>query len=276
MSARPPRSNIHCHTRFSDGQCTMEEMVQSAVRKGFVSLGFSEHAWAPYDGVVCIKQEDLPRYHSEFARLREQYAGQIELYLGLETDCYHVTPRDGLDYLIGAAHYLYDAGADAYYTVDYQPESFEKARDLIAGGDVREMLRLYFDHLLTYVERNGTEIIGHLDLVTKLNDRHHYFDQQSAWYRRLIGEVADRAAASGRIVEVNTGGIARGYKTEPYPSRELLGLLRELNVPVLLSSDAHSAENLDFWFDEAEDLLRKAGYRAVKQLRGGAFVDTEL
>lgn len=270
------QSNIHTHSRYSDGANTLEELVWAALDKGFVSLGFSEHAWAPYDGDVCIKKEDVPLYLAEAARLKAEYAGRIELYVGFEVDCYEHTPKAGLDFTIGSVHYLYDAAADAYYTIDYQPEQFEKARDRIAGGDVRELLRLYYGEVIRLTEEYRPDIVGHLDLITKLNGRHHYFDETSAWYRALVEDTARRLAAAGVIVEVNTGGIARGYKTEPYPSREFLALFRELGVPVLLSSDAHAAANLDFWFDESAALLREVGYRSAKRLEGGRFVDVEL
>lgn len=271
-----PRSNLHTHSKFSDGHDTPEAMVLAAIDKGFVSLGFSEHAWAPYDGEVCIKKEDIPLYFAEIARLKERYADRIEIYTGFEVDCYETTSKEGLDYTIGSAHYLRTADAQEYYPIDYKPELFEQARDRAAGGDMREMLQLYYDSLIHFIEWYRPDIVGHLDLITKLNDRHHYFDPESGWYRTLMREVAERVAATGCILELNTGGIARGYKEEPYPCRELLGMLRELKAPILISSDAHSAEHLDYWFDEAESLLREVGFRSVKLLQSGHFVDVAL
>lgn len=270
------RSNIHTHSRYSDGANTLEELVQTALARDFVSLGFSEHAWAPYDSACCIPKEDVPRYLAEAARLKERYTGQIELYIGFEVDCYEHTPKEGLDFTIGSVHYVYDEIRDAYYTIDYQPEMFEKARDLVAGGDVRELVRIYYDRLAGFVEQYRPDVVGHIDLIAKLNDRFRFFDAQSAWYRNQMGETAERISKTGSIVEVNTGGIARGYKTEPYPSREFLGMLRSLEVPVLFSSDAHAADHLDFWFDNAREILRDVGYRSHRRLQGGAFIEIEI
>lgn len=270
------RSNIHCHSVYSDGANTLEEMVLAAIGKGFVSLGFSEHAWTPYDGDCCIPKEDVPRYMAEAAALKEKYAGKIELYIGFELDSFEHTPKEALDFTIASSHYMYDGRAGAYYTIDYKTENFEKARDLIAGGDIRRMLAMYFDQLVGFARAYNPDVIGHLDLITKLNGGGRYWDEGSGWYRALMEKTAQRIAATGCIVEVNTGGITRGYKSGPYPSRELLGMLCALETPVLLSSDAHTAKTLDFWFDEAEALLRDVGYYSVKQLRGGKFVDVEL
>lgn len=271
------RSNIHCHSCYSDGRNTLEEMVLAAIDKGFVSLGFSEHAYTPYDGDCCISAGKIAPYLAEAAALREKYRGQIELYTGFELDShYALTPRDGLDFAIGSAHYMFDSAAGRYYTIDYRPEDFEKARDLVAGGDIRRMLALYFEQLLAFVRDCRPEVIGHVDLVTKLNHDSHYWDERSPWYQELLAMTVQSIAATGCIVEVNTGGISRGYKKAPYPSREMLGMLCALRVPVIISSDAHTADALDFWFDEAEMLLRDVGFDSVRQLRGGKFMEVEL
>lgn len=269
-------SNIHTHSSYSDGANTLEEMVQAALADGFVSLGFSEHAYAPYDTDCCIPEAEMPNYLAEMATLKAKYAGQIELYTGLEVDCYHPTSKKGLDFTIGSMHYIHDPVEDVYYSIDYLHEHFALARDHAAGGDIRRMAKLYYTTLLDFVEDDKPDVIGHLDLLVKLNGDGRYFDESSGWYRALLAETAERVAATGCIVEVNTGGIARGYRAEPYPSRELLSLLFQRKVPVMLNSDSHAVETLDFWFGEAAELLREVGYKAVCQLRGGRFVEVGL
>lgn len=269
-------SNIHSHSRYSDGENTLEEMVQAAIQKGFVSLGFSEHAYAPYDTECCMTQEDIPRYFAEAAQIKTKYAGQIELYTGLEVDAYTPADKTGLDFTIGSVHYIHDPAEDVYYSIDYRHEHFMQARDRAAGGDIRRLVQIYYTTLLDFARTYRPDVIGHLDLITKLNGDGRYFDEDSGWYRAQLVEVAEQVAETGCIVEVNTGGIARGYRPEPYPSRELLALLLARDVPVMLNSDAHTAQNLDYWFPQAVDLLREVGYRSVRQLRGGGFVEVGL
>jgi histidinol-phosphatase (PHP family) len=54
-------------------------------------------------------------------------------------------------------------------------------------------------------------IAGHLDLVRKFNAKHPYFDEDAKWYRDELIATADAVAASGKIAEVNTGAISRGW-----------------------------------------------------------------
>lgn len=75
-------SDLHTHTVFSDGLNTMEEMVRAAEAKVFSSIGFSDHSFTDFDRRYCIREEQLPQYHAEIRRLKEAYAGRIEVYAG--------------------------------------------------------------------------------------------------------------------------------------------------------------------------------------------------
>lgn len=270
------RQNLHTHSVFSDGANTPEEMVISAINKGFTGLGFSEHAYAPYDSDCCIKREQIPAYFAEIARLKQKYAGTLDIFLGFECDSYFDTPKDGLDFTIGSAHYIFDAQNAENLTIDYKPEIFERALKNAAGGDIKRLIALYYSNVAQFARAYKPDIVGHLDLIKKLNKGDRYFDPKSAWYGRMLDDVCEKIAESGCIVEVNTGGIARGYLDEPYPSPEILARLHVLQVPVTVSSDAHDANSLDFWFEEAETMLKQIGYRSIKQLTANGFVDVEI
>ena len=64
-------------------------------------------------------------------------------------------------------------------------------------------------------------------------------------------------------MELNTGGMARKAIDGIYPSEELLALLRKRDVPVTVSSDAHSARDIDFAYDTAIATAWQAGYREL-------------
>ena len=102
------------------------------------------------------------------------------------------------------------------------------------------------------VEKFNFEIVGHLDLVRKFNAKRPYFDEKADWYREEIGKTAAAVAKSGKIAEVNTGAISRGWLDDAYPSEEFRGMLREKGVKFILSSDAHAADAIDCAFDRFE------------------------
>ncbi|MBQ3981718.1 MAG: methionine adenosyltransferase domain-containing protein, partial [Treponema sp.] len=114
-------------------------------------------------------------------------------------------------------------------------------------------------------------IIAHCDLIKKQNGpkvKSPLFDQNSDWYKKEIALLADKIASAGVVAEVNVGGMARGYMATPFPHGELLSLLIQKNVPLTLSSDSHSAETLDFAFDETVQMLKKAGCKELAFIEG--------
>ena len=94
--------------------------------------------------------------------------------------------------------------------------------------------------------------------MRKFNAKHPYFDENAAWYREELERTADAVAASGKVAEVNTGAISRGWLDDAYPSQPFRDLLRARGVRFILSADAHAADTVDCAFDRfaaAEDYL---------------------
>ena len=99
------------------------------------------------------------------------------------------------------------------------------------------------------VESCDFDIIGHADLVRKFNTGSIFFDESQSWYKGEVEATADAIARSGKIVEVNTGAIFRGYLQDAYPSEFFRSLLRERGVDFILSSDAHSPDSIGYAFE---------------------------
>ena len=105
--------NLHTHTVFGDGKNTAEAMVLGAIAAGGQSLGFSEHIPLP-DGLDpegwSMEAADVPAYRAEVLRLREMYAGRLDIFLGLEQDMDSPAPAFPTDYLIGSVHSVWAEG----------------------------------------------------------------------------------------------------------------------------------------------------------------------
>ena len=68
------KTNFHTHTTFCDGKNTPEEMVQSAIEKGFSSLGFSVHSpmfYAPEHGIA---EENVDAYIADVRAMAKKYS----------------------------------------------------------------------------------------------------------------------------------------------------------------------------------------------------------
>jgi histidinol-phosphatase (PHP family) len=69
-------------------------------------------------------------------------------------------------------------------------------------------------------------------------------------------------ADKGTIVEINTGGYARGKTSSIYPSPWILERAHAYGIPVVVNSDAHSPDTLDVLFSESFTLMKEIGYKS--------------
>ena len=103
-----------------------------------------------------------------------------------------------------------------------------------------------------------------------------YFDENADWYKKKVEYVLDEIAKTDTIIEINTGGMSRGWTQTPYPSVPILERILAKNIPITISSDAHETKNIDFYFEESLGIARKVGFKSVKILDGGEFRDFKI
>lgn len=265
--------NLHTHTTFCDGKNTPEEMVLSAISLGMDALGFSGHApMAGSNEDWTIK--DIPGYRAEVLRLREKYAGQIEIFLGLEQD-FDSPPQTGSwDYVIGSVHQVQKE--NAWLSVDASAEEFVQAAEQHYAGDYFSFAEDYYRRVGEIADRTGCQIVGHFDLITKFNEGDRLFDTGHPRYVSAALQALDRLAERDVIFEINTGAMSRGYRTSPYPAPALLRAMRERNIPICITSDSHSAGTLLHAFPQAAELAWACGYREQMVLTRRGFVPASL
>ena len=261
------KQNLHCHTTFDDGASTPEEMVCAAMEHGLSSLGISAHA--PMDGEDwCTPKEKEAAFKLEMQRLKEKYAGKIALYTGLEYDAAAEKNFDGYEYIIGSGHVL-----DGFY-VD---STRERAIALIKHfGGAEKAADVFFANYASMAQIPEVDIVGHFDLLTKYNEQGALYDTQSSWYRDAAFAAMETLNAAGKIFEMNTGAISRGYRTTPYPSPELLHHLHDIGGRIVISSDSHSAGSICCSFEQCEQIARSCGFDELWYFNGSCFEPEKL
>ena len=235
--------DLHMHTTFSDGRDSPEEMVQEAIRLGLEAVGISDHS----SGDPCgMKLETVPAYKAEIARLQKKYAGQIRVLCGLERD-FFTDDFTEYDYTIGSVHWL--AMPDGHrVSIDWTAEKLREGAEKYFGGDMYALAEAYYETEAAVAEVTKCDIIGHFDLVSKFIERDPSFDPRHPRYRQAWRKAADVLLKTGKPFEINTGAISRGYRTAPYPDREITEYLAEHGARMIFSSDAHTKEAVAFGF----------------------------
>lgn len=251
--------SVHTHATLCDGKNTPEEMAAAAYSAGVRHFGLSCHSHTPLptdEGLVL--PADMTDYRAAVAALKERYAGRMEVLLGLEWDsCADLVP-EGLDYWIGSVHNL-ALGEGRYYTVDWTAEQLCACRDEGFGGDGLAMAEGYFAEVSKVAALHPT-ILGHLDLIVKLNADGRFFDEEAPRYRAAALAALHAADPKETLVEINTGGMARGYRTRPYPAQFLLREWRAMGGEVIVTADAHSAESILYGYEQAAQWAKAAGF----------------
>lgn len=245
-------ANYHTHTTFCDGRDTPEQLVQEAIRLGCPALGFSGHSYTPYEAAWMPKEHILP-YQAEIRRLQAVYSGQIRILLGIEQDYYSDEATDAYEYVIGAVHNLRRGGE--YRPLDYTRERLIAIVDDWFGGDWYAMVEEYYRLVGDLYEKTHCRVIAHFDLIEKFNEAGELFDRTHPRYRAAALAALNRLKSAPVLFEINTGAIARGYRTTPYPAPFLLQAMQDAGVKLMLNSDCHDRRFLLCGFDQYAHLV---------------------
>lgn len=271
-------SNAHTHTTWCDGKSTAAEMIGRARELGFVSLGFSGHGQQNFDSDYAMDDGREDGYLKELRTLQQQ-TDDLRIWVGVEEDC--LAPQDvkdrhrqQMDYVLCSSHYVHNPdGSPAqldgqWVAIDGSSAHLRKYVELFMDGDGLAMANHYYDVFCEGIRQARPDIIGHFDLIRKNAVKAQLFDEKDPAYRRIALDALESVRGMG-VLEINNGGIARGYMETPYPTLELLGAWREMGGDVTITSDCHYAEHMNCGFDASMKLLCRAGYRRVLRLGTG-------
>ncbi len=233
-------SDLHIHTRFSaDATGEPEQFITRGIELGLSAIGFSEH-WDFDPDDRSYGFYDYNVIHEEVNRLRQKYAKEIEVLLGVEvnyTSDREDEIRDALagkdfDYVIGGVH-----AAGGIYV------SEATCRQDLARLSAPEVYVPFFEETNKAIESGLFDIIAHLDLCKRYGvEFYGTFDVNQAG-DRMVESVLRRMVTACVAMEINTSGT-REAPREPYPGRQLLEMYRDAGGQLItIGSDAHRPEN---------------------------------
>jgi len=268
------RQNLHTHTVFDDGKNTPKEMCAAALAAGLTSLGFSCHSVLPYDNDWSLAPERVPDYLAAVREAKNAFMGRLAVYSGIELDGISSHSVQDFDYVIGSLHHIQFGGE--YPSID---DTAAITRDILEryfGGDRDAMAAAYFAQYADLAADADVDVVGHFDLLSKFDETDGIFDPAAPAYRDSAMAALEALCGADKIFEVNTGAMAKGYRTAPYPSLFFLRELKARRARLIVSSDAHTADAVAFAFRKTEARLAALGFTELWEFDGRQFVPVPL
>lgn len=266
--------NLHTHCTHCDGEDTPEQLIQTAIEKGFDSLGFSSHSYMYYAPVGRVTPTSTEVYKKDINHLKEKYKDIIKIYLGLEVDMFSEIDLTGFDYLIGSMHFL--KLQDKFFECDTSAINFKKLIEEQFKGDGIAFAKKYYETVSELPKHGNLDIIGHFDIITKCLPYYNMFDWHSKEYLDLAFEAINSLKGKVPFFEVNTFGTIRGERRLPFPPPEIIKEFKKAGFGAVISSDCHRRDWLDVCFEEARETLKSCGYNERYILTDSGFKAVEI
>ena len=201
------RGMIHVHSRWSDGQASIEELALECRRLGYGWLALSDHSRSAVYAQGLSAQQ-LAGQRAEVEKLNRRLA-PFRIFCGVESDIlvdgaldYPAEVLEGLDFVIGSVH--------------------------ANLGMSREQAT---ERLLAAVAQPALSILGHVSGALLLSREGYPYDED-----RLLAALA----AQGAVLELNC------HPARLDPDWPVLQRAARRGVRIALCPDAHAPAELDY------------------------------
>ena len=200
--------DAHLHTDLSpDADVPIDVYAALAVEHGVAELAITDHL--DFDPRAPAFEPDCERRERTVREAAERWADRVAIRFGVEityerrfeTEIRAHLAGHAYDYTIGSVH----AGADSPYLP-------ARVAAFVAGRPLGEIVRPYFDEVLSAVRSGLFDTLGHLDYVKRWLVPHidpSTFAAAPELYEAVLAALVD----PGMAMEVNSSGLRQAAHT---------------------------------------------------------------
>lgn len=231
-----------------------EEYIKNAIDTGLTEISFTEHLPLPETFIDkdVIKKcgmalKDFQKYIDEVKFYKRKYRDKIKINIGVEVDYIEGYEKEIKELLNKYGSQLDDSIlsihmikiGEIYKGIDYNPTEFNNVINLLDGVDnvYEEYYKTVKKALLSDLGQYKPKRIGHLNIVRKYNKCFPYDYSNN----NTLSEVLNMIKNNGYELDYNVAGLRVDTCGEAYISGSLYKKVKELNIPLVLGSDSHSA-----------------------------------
>lgn len=199
-------SIIHCHSKWSDGSNTLEEMVKAAIAKGLQYLVISDHSKTAFYA-QGLSVERVLAQHQEIDELNKKYA-PFKIFKSIESDILN----DG--------------------SLDYENDILRTFDVVIASvhSNLSMTEEKAMNRLITAIENPFTSILGHLTGRLLLSRNGYAVNHK---------KIIDACAANNVVIELNA------HPRRLDIDWKYIDWALEKNVLISINPDAHYIAGFD-------------------------------
>lgn len=259
--------DYHLHTHFSadvpdDEGATAFQICERAIELGLKEVAITDHYDA--DNLYVYKTDDIDfkKVAAEVLAAKKQYAGKVELLLGIElAQAAHAEEQSRelleclpFDFVLGSVHAV--RNSCDFYSVDYENASDSKLRGLFETYlyEMNEMIDLFPISSLAHISYPYRYYKGHgVDGVIKFREK------KGEYFEPILKKIVEKGIA----LEINTSGLRQGLG-ETLPDFELVKRYKELGGELItVGSDAHYLHDLGKDVAETLENLKSIGFKYI-------------
>lgn len=239
--------DYHLHTSLcKHAMGTIEEYVVSALQKGIGEICFSDHIPLAdgFDAKHRMKFKELEFYLKQVDRIKGKYT-DISVLTGIEADYLEgyesylddILNRYPFDLVILSIHFI-KKWLPGYWVFDFD----------FPNKSIKQVYADYFECLLKGINTGFFDIVGHLDLIKQPGKP--VLKSNSTDLENVLKAILNKNMS----IELNTSGLRKSIN-ELYPSLDIVKLAISKGIPLTLGSDAHSPDQVGFYFTELWNTL---------------------
>jgi len=260
------------HERCGHADGPIERYIEAAIERGVGAIGISDHS--PYFGHkddhpnpgIAMAASEFANYVDEVLRLKEKYAGRIEVLLGVESDFFpehaetyrKVYEKYPFDYIIGSVHQVDGVSI-------FNRNRWKKLTD----KEKQRTKEKYYE-LIGHSAKSGMfDILGHIDAMKA------YYPAFSGIQTEMVDKTLQLIGECDIAIEINTSGKMKDVGGW-YPADDMLERALFHGVKPTFGSDAHTPERVADDWEFVRKRLKEIGFKEWCYFRRRERVLVEL
>ncbi|CCG81845.1 Histidinol-phosphatase [Taphrina deformans PYCC 5710] len=262
---------MHSHHSHSGQYCThatgdLEDCIREAIKQKFEIFCLTEHIpryreqdLYPGETQTLVELlEMFQKYHAHARSLQKKYAGQLEIFVGLETEYIRdidlrvlelLIAKYPIDMMVGSVHHVNEI------PIDFDRATWEKA--LSTCRDEEDYYGRYFDHQYEVLKLFKPLVVGHFDVVLLFAPKDTSLLRWSSVASKIKRNI-DLIISYGGMIELNSAAFRKGW-TSAYPKPDIIRLIQESGGTFCISDDSHGPHQVGLNFHRLQEYIKDMG-----------------